>query len=177
MKTLVIVAHPNLEKSVVNRRWAEELEKHPDRFTVHRLYGACPDERIDVAREQALVQAHGALLFQFPIYWFGCPSLLKKWMDSVLAFGWAFGPQPEADKMRGRKVALAVSAGIKQEDFSPNGKYGHTLEELLWPFETLCRYVEADYRGFHALYGAEDGTPQPALEANAQQYLHFAAAL
>ena len=121
MKTLVIVAHPDLEKSVVNRRWVAEAEKHPERFTVHRLYQSYPDERIDIAREQALVEQHGTLVLQFPIYWFGCPSLLKKWMDQVLAFGWAFGPQPEADKMRGRKVALAVSAGIREEDFFPEG--------------------------------------------------------
>ena len=97
MKTLVIVAHPDLEKSVVNRRWVDEAEKHPEHFTVHRLYQTYPDEQIDIAREQALVEQHGTLVLQFPIYWFGCPSLLKKWMDQVLAFGWAFGPQPEAD--------------------------------------------------------------------------------
>lgn len=91
MKTLVIVAHPDLEKSVVNRRWVDEAEKHPEHFTVHRLYQNYPDEQIDIAREQALVEQHGTLVLQFPIYWFGCPSLLKKWMDQVLAFGWAFG--------------------------------------------------------------------------------------
>ena len=58
MKTLVIVAHPDLEKSVVNRRWVAEAEKHPERFTVHRLYQSYPDERIDIAREQALVEQH-----------------------------------------------------------------------------------------------------------------------
>ena len=177
MKTLVIVTHPNLEKSVINKRWAQELEKHPEKFTVHRLCEACPAGNIDVKKEQALVEAHGALLLQFPIYWFGCPSLLKKWMDEVLAFGWAFGPQAEADKMRGRKVALAVSAGIKKEDFGPEGKYGHSLEELLWPFETLCRYVDAEYRSFYALYGAEDGTPAELLERSAREYADFAAGI
>ncbi len=177
MKTLVIVTHPNLEKSVVNRRWAEELEKHPEKFTVHCLYDAYPDGNIDAKKEQALVEAHGALLLQFPIYWFGCPSLLKKWMDEVLAFGWAFGPQPEADKMRGRKVALAVSAGVKKEDFGPDGKYVHTMGELLWPFETMCRYVDAEYRSFYALYGAEDGTPASELERSAREYADFAAGI
>ena len=28
MKTLVIVAHPDIEKSKINKRWIEELEKY-----------------------------------------------------------------------------------------------------------------------------------------------------
>lgn len=37
MKTLVIVAHPDIEKSRINKRWIEELEKHSDEVTVHEL--------------------------------------------------------------------------------------------------------------------------------------------
>ncbi|MES9758852.1 flavodoxin family protein, partial [Priestia megaterium] len=29
MKTLVIITHPSLETSVVNKRWVEELKKYP----------------------------------------------------------------------------------------------------------------------------------------------------
>ncbi len=36
-KTLVIVTHPHIEQSVVNKRWVEELEKYPDQFTVHQI--------------------------------------------------------------------------------------------------------------------------------------------
>ena len=37
MKTLIIAAHPNLEKSVINKRWLTELRKHPDLCTIHTL--------------------------------------------------------------------------------------------------------------------------------------------
>ena len=43
MKTLVIVTHPNLEKSVINKRWIEELQKYPERYSVHDLYASYPD--------------------------------------------------------------------------------------------------------------------------------------
>lgn len=52
MKTLVVVAHPDIENSVINRRWLNELRKYPELYTVHELYRAYPDWRIDVAREQ-----------------------------------------------------------------------------------------------------------------------------
>jgi Putative NADPH-quinone reductase (modulator of drug activity B) len=85
LKTLVIVAHPNIEASVINKRWVEELRKYPEKYTVHELYKVYPDEKIDVEKEQARVEAHDNLVFQFPIYWFNCPPLLNQWLDDVLA--------------------------------------------------------------------------------------------
>jgi putative NADPH-quinone reductase len=37
MKVLVIVAHPTIEKSVVNRAWLGEFQKNPD-ITKHEIY-------------------------------------------------------------------------------------------------------------------------------------------
>ncbi len=98
-----------IDQSVVNKRWVEELEKHPDQFTVHQIYQAYPDGVIDVAKEQALVEEHENLVFQFPVYWFNCPPLLKQWLDEVLTYGWAYGST--GDKLKNKKFMLAVSAG------------------------------------------------------------------
>ncbi|WP_162264766.1 NAD(P)H-dependent oxidoreductase, partial [Salmonella enterica] len=72
-KTLIVVAHPNIENSVVNRCWINELKKYPDQFTVHELYKAYPDGRINIETEQRLVEQHESLVLQFPVYWFNCP--------------------------------------------------------------------------------------------------------
>ena len=87
MKTLIIAAHPNLEESVINKRWLTELRKHPDLCTIHTLAACYPDGRIDVEREHRLIEAHGSLILQFPIYWFSCQPLLKTWFDEVLTHG------------------------------------------------------------------------------------------
>ena len=83
MKSLIIAAHPSLGESVINKRWLEELHKHPDLCTIHILSEHYPDGRIDVEREHRLVESHGSLIFQFPIYWFSSPPLLKTWFDDV----------------------------------------------------------------------------------------------
>ena len=59
MKTLIIAAHPNLEESVINRRWLTELRKQPDLCTIHTLAACYPDGRIDVEREHRLIEEHG----------------------------------------------------------------------------------------------------------------------
>ena len=99
-KTLVIVTHPNYQDSKINKRWVEELETQPDRFTVHHLYSTYPDTVIDVEREQKLVESHDNVVFQFPVYWFNCPPLLKQWLDEVLLYGWAYGSGGEASKAK-----------------------------------------------------------------------------
>ena len=152
MKTLIITAHPHIAQSVVNKRWLDELAKHPDRFTVHRLYTAYPDGKINVAAEQALIEAHGSVILQFPVYWFSCPPLLKQWFDSVFTHGWAFGSSATAFK--GRKLGLAVSHGTPPQDYSHTGKTRHTLAETLVPFEIIANYIGAEYLPpftFHAL--------------------------
>ncbi|MDQ0061373.1 NAD(P)H-dependent oxidoreductase [Paenibacillus harenae] len=183
MKTLVVVTHPSMESSVINKRWVEELKKHPEKYTVHELHKVYPDGNLDVGYEQKLVESHGNLVLQFPIFWFNCPPLLKKWLDDVLTYGWAYGSQG-GDKLKNRNVALAVSAGIKKEDYSEKGRYGYTLEHLLSPFETTFLYCNANYRSFFAFYGTESApgenvpgteneSPASELEKSALNYLNF----
>lgn len=170
-KTLIIVTHPHIEASVVNKKWVEELKKHPEKYTVHELHSEYPDGNIDIAREQKLIEEHGDLVLQFPIYWFNCPPLLKKWLDEVFLYGWAYGSK--GDKLKNRKIALGVTAGIKQEDYSESGTYKFTLDEVLIPFKITALYCEADYRSYFAFYGAEYGTSLEELDRSAQDYLSF----
>ena len=172
MKTLVLAVHPNLEESVINRRWVEELKKFPAQYTVHELNAVYPDGVIDVQKEQQLVESHGTLILQFPIFWFSCPPMVKKWLDEVLTHGWAYGSNG-GDKLKGRKVALAVTAGIKREDYSAEGRYRYTLSQLLAPFETTFRYTDADYRSFFAFYGAEYEPSAETIEQSARDYVDF----
>lgn len=172
MKTLVIIIHPTLENSVINKRWMEELNKYPDQYTLHDLYALYPDEKIDIEKEQQLIENHDTILFQFPFYWFNCPSLLKKWLDEVLLYGWAYG-STSGYKVANKKIALAISAGINKEDYSTEGKYKYTLEQLTAPFEVTFNYIKADYKSLFAFYGAEHDTTTEKIEKSTQDYISF----
>lgn len=172
MKTLVIVTHPDIETSVVNKRWIEELNKYPDLYTVHQLHKAYPDEVIDVQAEQKLIERHGRVVFQFPFYWFSCPGLLKKWLDVVVLHGWAYGSK-SGYKMANKKIALALSVGVDEQDYQPGQRYKYTMEELLRPFELSFEYVKADYRPFFAYYGMEFDTSAAWVEKSVPLYMDF----
>lgn len=170
MKTLVVVAHPRIESSVINKYWIEGLRKLPEEFTIHELYKEYPTEKFDVKQEQQLIESHENLIIQFPVYWFSSPPLLKKWLDEVFLEGWAHGANG-GDKLVNKKIAMAVSAGSVKNDYRVDGRYGHTLEQILIPFETTFLYCKADYRSIHAFYGEDPSEHE--LEHNLQEYLAF----
>ncbi|WP_440961032.1 NAD(P)H-dependent oxidoreductase [Paenibacillus nitricinens] len=176
MKTLIIVTHPNMDTSIVNKRWIEELRKYPEKYTVHELYKAYPDGKIDVEKEQQLVEAHDKLVLQFPLYWWSSPPLLKQWFDEVFTHGWAYGSKAKA--LINKKTALAVTAGGTEHDLSVEGALGKTLEQYLVPFETTLSYCKTNYRSFFVFYGAEhylaDNSDLPLiLDRSAQGYVEF----
>lgn len=172
MKKLVIITHPNIEKSLVNNLWMKELKKHPKQFTVHPLYEKYPDGVIDITYEQKLVEAHDIIIFQFPLYWFNCPPLLKQWLDEVLLHGWAYGST--GDKMRGKKLALAISAGIKEEDYREDGLYGVTIEQLSLPFKVTAQYIEAELIDIFTWYDVEHHPAPEVVQKSAKAYIEFA---
>ena len=95
-KTLVIVAHPDIARSTVNRTWAHTLAAQESRYTVRELYATYPDGKINVAAEQALIEAHGSVILQFPVYWFSCPPLLKQWTAYSRTAGRSVRPLPRS---------------------------------------------------------------------------------
>lgn len=174
MKTLVILAHPNLAQSTVNRVWADALAQQPERYTVHDLYRRYPGGRIDVATEQALVDAYAAFILQFPVYWFNCPPLLKQWLDDVLTHGWAYGSRATA--LVGKKAGIAVSLGAPAADYTAGGAIGCTVAEMLRPFELTLRYCRAAWQPLFHWHGidsnaAYDDTACAAVAQSAQDYL------
>ena len=172
MRTLIIVIHPDMDNSVINKRWVAELNKHPDKYHVHQLHQVYPDEKIDVEAEQKLIERYDKIVFQFPFYWFNCPPLFKKWLDEVLTYGWAYGSK-SGYKVGGKKIALAVTAGVDEHEYSAAEKYKYTMDELLRPFELSFEYVKADYRPFFAYYGIELNTTPEWIEKSVPAYLNF----
>ncbi|WP_017813263.1 NAD(P)H-dependent oxidoreductase [Paenibacillus shenyangensis] len=167
MKTLVIVAHPNLEQSKVNKRWVEELKGQPD-VTIHDLYEAYPDEQIDVAREQQLMMEHDRIVFQFPFYWYSTPPLLKKWQDHVLTYGWAYGS--EGNKLHGKELLLAISTGSPQEAYHPDGMNQYTMEELLKPFHATSNLIGIQLLPYFIQHNAMSITDED-LNVSAREYV------
>ena len=140
---LVVVAHPQLEQSRANRRLMQSAkataETGASRILVRDLYALYPDYLIDVAAEQALLASARLVVWQHPIHWYSMPPLLKLWLDDVLAFGWAYGPDGTA--LRGKDLWLVATTGGPEDSYRPDSYNRYFFDAFLPPYEqtaALC---------------------------------------
>ena len=139
MKIMNLVFHPDLESSRVNHTWKEQLEESGKVLTSRDLYAEYSDFQIDVEREQELLMAHERIIFEFPFYWYSSPPLLKKWLDDVLTYGFAYGST--GNQLKGKDLQIITSAGGEEKFYSGFDIYA-TVYELLRPFQltaNLCQ--------------------------------------
>lgn len=153
-RVLVLLAHPALHRSRVNRALADAVRGLPG-VTLHDLYEAYPEHDIDIEHEKRLLLAHDVVVWLHPFYWYSTPSILKEWQDLVLEFGWAYGPGGIA--LRGKTFLQAITTGGRETAYARDGSNRFTIRELLTPVEQtawLCgmRFVAPFVvHGTHAL--------------------------
>jgi glutathione-regulated potassium-efflux system ancillary protein KefG len=143
-RILVQFAHPVLERSRVNRHLVAALAGLED-VTVNDLYERYPRLDIDVAAEQALLDAHDVVVFQHPFYWYSVPAILKEWQDLVLEHGWAYGPGGR--HLAGKLTMHAITTGGAERAYCSEGQNHFSMRQLLAPWEqtaVLCgmRFLE-----------------------------------
>ncbi|MEO2206688.1 NAD(P)H-dependent oxidoreductase [Paenibacillus pabuli] len=171
MKTLVILAHPNIDVSRVNRRWKQELEQHATDITIHEIYQAYPDWNIDVSREQKLLEAYDHIILQFPLYWYSYPPLLKKWFDDVFTYGWAYGSK--GNKLHGKRLSLAMSIGDKKGNYTREGSVSFSVDEVITPFIASINHVGAVALPYFAVFGASFQVTDEEINQSAKEYISY----
>lgn len=167
MKILVNVFHPQLATSRVNRRWVEALENHGG-IHVNKLYERYPDWNIDVAYEQSLLLAHDRIVFQHPFWWYSTPPLMKKWLDDVLTYGWAYGPGGVA--LQGKDWVSAISSGGPADSYQSGGYNNYSMSELLKPLQQTANLIGMKFLPPFILHGTVQISPE-AIDVSASTYL------
>jgi glutathione-regulated potassium-efflux system ancillary protein KefG len=150
MKTLILFAHPRLERSKFNQAMLKRIPKHADLSFVD-LYETYPDFNIDTEREKQRLVEHDLIIWHHPIYWYSCPPLLKQWIDMVLEFQWAYGPGGTA--LTGKLIFNCVTTGGAEDAYQPEGRNRFTLREFLAPFEQTAFLCKMRYQPPFAIMG------------------------
>ncbi|GAM70692.1 NAD(P)H oxidoreductase YRKL [Vibrio sp. JCM 19236] len=161
MKILDLVFHPNLEGSRNNKTWKSQLDESGKVTTSRDLYSEYPDFQIDVVKEQALLEAHDRVIFQFPFYWYSMPPLLKKWLDDVLTYNFAYGP--DGDKLKGKDLQLVVSVGGREKFYSGFDIFT-SVPDLLRPFQLTANLTQMNYLQPEFMFNA-DAESEEVIEA------------
>lgn len=166
MRTMVIVAHPDLDNSALNQALLSELQQQPN-IRIRDLYQDYPDWNIDVEREHRLLLEYERIVFQFPFYWYSCPPLLKKWFDDVLTFGWAFGPGGE--NLRGKEFMIATTTGGPENTYRSGGHNWFTISEYLRSIQSTVTRCNGTFLPAFVSYSPSADT----LGDEAKRYAEF----
>ncbi len=172
-EVLVLVAHPEIEQSRVNRRLMSEARalqaaSPPGRVEVRDLYALYPDYLIDVAAEQAALSSARLVVWQQPVRWYGMPPLLKLWLDDVLVFGWAYGPGGTA--LRGKDLWLVASTGGPEDSYRPESYNRYFFDAFLPPYEQTAALCGMRFMPPLLLHGAHKAK-EAEIAAHAQVYV------
>lgn len=99
----------------------------------------------DIAAEQRKLTWADVLVFQYPMWWFGPPAILKGWADRVLALGVAYdaGRKYDTGLSLGKRALVAVTTGSGAETYTSSGPDGD-IAMVLWPMHTILRYCGFD---------------------------------
>ena len=160
MKVLVIYSHTYPETSVAGKAILEVLEVTPG-FEVRNVDALYPDlNKIDIAAEQQALLEADVIIFQHPVFWYSGTSALKRWMDEVLQFGFAYGEG--GDKLQGKKFIHSYTTGSGAATFEDS----EFSSALSLPLKCTAAYTQMDYVGAFPLYGQLSLTnPNVAQEA------------
>ena len=154
-RILILYAHATPHTSRVNRAMIEAARALPN-VTVRDLYETYPDFHINVAAEQALLDAADLVVFQHPIQWYSMPALMKEWLDVVLEDGYAYGDGGNA--LRGKGYWLCVTTGSPAAAYRVGGQHNHAFEAFLPQFHQTARLCGMTWEPPLALHGAHQVT-------------------
>jgi NAD(P)H dehydrogenase (quinone) len=112
----------------------------------------------DIAGEIEKLKKADLVIFNFPVYWFSVPAILKGWIDRVLISGLCYGGMRFYDQggLKGKKATLSFTLGGRPHMFGEDAIHGE-LDMLLRPLlRGTLAYVGMDvlpyFAGYHIPY-------------------------
>ena len=162
---IVYYAHPGHKYSHVNRYMARAAAAI-EGITYVDLYRDYPRFDIDVVVEQQRLLEHDVVLFQFPMFWYSTPSIVKEWQDLVLEHGFAYGTS--GDSLDGKRMMLAITAAGPQDAYTPGGYQHFEIRTFLTPLEQTARLCKMRFSPPYVLYSSlrapADGQVDPHVD-------------
>lgn len=167
MKTTIFLFHPHLDQSRVNKTLANAAKDAG--FEVRDMYALYPDFKIDVDRERQVLENTDRIVFQFPIYWYSSPALLKQYEDDVFTGNWAYAG---GKALLNHEWLLAVSPGADKSAYQEDGRIHYRLPDLLRPYQATSVLIKTKFLTPFVSYNASNMTDDE-LAKRAEAYVKY----
>lgn len=127
----------------------------------------------NISDEQNLLLHNDRIIWQFPMYWYSSPAILKKWEDDVLTNRFVFGNFNNKSSLENKSLGLVVNTGESYNQYKINGREGFSVLEILRPYQLVAKRLKMSYLDPFVFYKFEymSDIDQQKLYINYQQYL------
>lgn len=125
----------------------------------------------DLTAEMEKLEAADLVVWQFPLWWFGLPAILKGWVDRVFAMGrfYGGGRYYETGMLKGKRALVSVTTGGPKEAYIQGGFNGD-LNAVLRPIQRgMLEFVGLSVLEPHVVYSPAHVT-QEEREAELERY-------
>ena len=163
-KTLILVAHPQMEASRANRALLAAVWWRPG-IEIVDLYGSSPDGQIDVDAQVRHLIGANRIVLQFPMQWYSTPPLLKEWQDQVLTRMIYLAFEHEGRLLKGKTLLAAVTAGAPEQAYTPEGSNRFSIAELLNPLEATAHRCGLQWQEPFVVYDSRDADDEALAQA------------
>lgn len=102
------------------------------------------------------------VIFQFPLWWWSMPAILKGWIDRVFVWGSVYNSRMrycDKGRFRGKRAFLSVTTGASAPAFWPDGQCAN-LDLILWPIHFSLSYVGFEVLPPHRSFGVISDSSQ-----------------
>lgn len=148
---LIISGHPSLESSNANKAILEEVKKLSPNVEISELGKLYPDFKINVEAEQEKLKKADIIVWQFPVHWYSLPALLKKWLDDVFTYGFAYGVEETA--LKGKKLILSFTTASPEEAYQKGGAQNYEFSDFLNTHRQTANLCQLDFQEPVISYG------------------------
>ncbi len=109
----------------------------------------------DIEAEMVKLESSDLLIFQFPLWWFGLPAILKGWVDRVFAMGRIYGRGHSYDtgRFRGKRAILSLTTGGPAPIYAADGNNGDIMGILRPIHRGMLEFVGFDVLAPQLSYG------------------------
>lgn len=133
----------------------------------------------EIEMEMQKIERCDLMIWQFPLWWFSVPAILKGWIDRVFVMGrfYSGGRYDENKTCQGKRALLSLTTGVSKRGFTPEGFNGD-IEGILRPIQRgILQFMCFDVLEPHIVYSPDhisEVQRQAALQAYAQRLQNIA---
>ncbi|WP_203619887.1 NAD(P)H-dependent oxidoreductase [Apilactobacillus nanyangensis] len=142
MKTLVLVSHPEYDNSMTEA-FLKQCQFDIENVDWVVLDNIQTDFNFDKEQEQQRLSQYDRILFQFPMYWYSAPALMKKYEDDVFTKNFIAFEQEGA--LKGKEMGIITTLGDPIKDYQVGGREGFSISELLKPYQAIAQRGQMEF--------------------------------